>query len=59
MLLELFPVCGETKLRLLMPVDPLTRLMMEADGVSVSEMEALMRRISRTLAQRSVSRGAA
>jgi len=34
-----------------MPVDPLTRLMMDADNVSASEMEALVRRVSRSLAK--------
>lgn len=39
-----------------MPVDPLTRLMMDADNVSVSEMEALMRRVSHSLVKRMVQR---
>ena len=43
----------EIELRLCMPVDPLTRVMMDADGVSASEMEALMRRVSQSLAMRS------
>jgi hypothetical protein len=53
---KLRSIGNETKLRLLMPVDSLTRLMMDADGVSVFEMEALMQRIGRALAQRSDSR---
>ena len=39
-------------LRLLAGVDPLTWLMMDADGVSMSEIETLMQQISRTLAMR-------
>jgi hypothetical protein len=35
-----------------MPADPLTRLMMDADNVSVSAMDALMGRVSQALAQR-------
>jgi len=42
-----------------MPVDPLTRLMMDADNVSASEMEALMRRVSRSLAKPTTRRGGA
>jgi hypothetical protein len=40
-----------------MPADPLTRLMMDADNVSVAEIEALMRRVSRSLAKRIAQRG--
>lgn len=39
-------------LQLLAGVDPLTRLMMDADGVSMSEMETLIQQISRTLVMR-------
>jgi hypothetical protein len=46
-------ICAESELRLVMPVDPLTRLMMNADNISVSDMEALMQRVSRSLAKRS------
>lgn len=49
------PGSSKTELRLLMPADPLTRLMMDADKVSVSEMEVLMRRVSSVLAKRSTS----
>lgn len=42
---------------LFMPSDPLTRLMMDADNVSVSELEALMRRVSHALAKRTVQPG--
>ena len=41
------------------PVDPLTRLMMDADNVSACEMEALMRRVSRSLANPMACRGGA
>jgi hypothetical protein len=51
------PLPEETELRLCMPVDPLTRLMMDADGVSTSEMELLMRCVSQALALRSGRRG--
>lgn len=47
------PGMRRNELRLRMPVDPLTHLMMDADGISVSEMEALMQRINRTLEERS------
>ncbi len=47
------PLCHAIELRLRMPVDPLTRLMMDADGVSASEMEVLMRRACQALAIRS------
>lgn len=43
----------EIELQLCTPVDPLTRLMMDADGVSASEMEVLVRRVSHALAMRS------
>ena len=42
-----------------MPVDPLTRLIMDADNVSASEMEELMRRVSRSLAKPPARRGGA
>lgn len=48
--------CDECDPGLFMPVDPLTRLMMDADNVSVSEMEALMRRVSHSLVKRMVQR---
>jgi hypothetical protein len=44
--------CSDCELRLIMPVDPLTRLMMDADNISVSEMEALIQQVSRSLAKR-------
>ncbi len=47
------PHLDEIELRLCMPVDPLTRLMMDADGVSASEMEVLLRRVSQAMAVRS------
>jgi hypothetical protein len=37
-------------LRLLSPADPLTRLMMEADGVSATDFDALLRKITLALA---------
>lgn len=46
------PTCAECDPRLFMPADPLTRLMMGADDISVSEMDALMQRVSRALATR-------
>jgi hypothetical protein len=54
---RLFATCDEYEPGILTPVDPLTRLMMDADNVSVSEMEALMRRISRSLEKRMARHG--
>jgi hypothetical protein len=39
-------------LRLLSPADPLTRLMMEADGVSETYFDALLRKVTLALANR-------
>jgi len=47
----------ECEPEIFMPVDPLTRLMMDTDNVSASEMEALMRRVSRSLAKPTGRRG--
>jgi predicted transcriptional regulator of viral defense system len=51
------PTCAECGPHLCEPVDPLTRLMMDADDVSVSEIDALMQRVSRSLAKRSAGFG--
>jgi hypothetical protein len=40
------------ELRLVTPVDPLTRLMMDADGVLETELDTLMRRLARILSTR-------
>lgn len=49
---RLRPTCAECEPHLFEPIDPLTRLMMDADDVSVSEIHALTTRVSRSLAKR-------
>ena len=46
------PGAEPSYLRLLSPADPLTRLMMEADGVSETYFDALLRKITLALANR-------
>jgi hypothetical protein len=46
------PATDPSYLRLLSPADPLTRLMMEADGVSETYFDALLRKVILALANR-------
>ncbi|MEJ0015205.1 MAG: hypothetical protein WDN25_01325 [Acetobacteraceae bacterium] len=47
------PSCA---LRLASPPDPLTRMLMEADGVTESELDVLVQQVARSLAGRSARR---